>query len=152
MDKTLLQILIGAAGGAGATIAVALLYAPISYLRMRRRRKEQIVRISNTISDLREKILAIGSHSNSSPQHQGDGYNDTRRMYYNHLLLELETDLSDHAFDLTGDQKEELRNVFSRPYIFHKHYPPNLDWYIDTFKRAESIEWLQVRPVTQSSQ
>lgn len=108
-------------------------------------REDQIRYISSLIVDYRDRVtdivLDVPHPEGGAPisKHQ------IRKVVYNRFLERLESALARRSSELTYDEEESVRIVFWGPYhrlLGNQLWPTKL--YIDTFNRAESIEWLNV--------
>lgn len=140
--------------GAIAGIASGLILASIFWLKScndeHTERRDQVKYLSDLIAGFRTQILDTKEDVFVPRTNQTLSRNNIRKVLYDDLRRQLESALAGRSSRLTYDEIREVHNVFIG---LHKLYPkfiPNEEWYINTFQKAESINWLKLTPATRT--
>ena len=157
MNETVNSILSSATAGAAGGLVVWAFSRWWKRLWDWRKRKSQIVHIASVIVRHRTKIYEV----TEAPPFRTSFTNDfDRRQFQRNVLYdafreELERLLERRASNLSFEQKDEIENLLIRR--FRKEVgnrrlkglrlgAPDPEWYVETFEKIASMEWLKLPP------
>ena len=146
--EILFSILTGAAGGIAAGAFLTWCTSIQKKKRESLERKEQIDYILNLVMKYKPAILKLELFE-GIPELQNRKSNDSiRHEIYQYFRKDIEASLSGRAKRLTFDEIEEIKKLFRiGPYQLIPNKGLSEYEYIEMFRKAESIEWLNIPPM-----
>ena len=150
MDDFLKNVTPGVFSGVASGLVLALFFGGGNFIHKYRERKDQVQYLSDLIVQFRTRILDTKEDLFVAEINQTLTRENVRKTYYDDLRRQLESALAGRCSRLTYDEIQQVNATFV---WLHKLYPkfvPTEKWYIDTFQKAESINWLRLPPTTRT--
>lgn len=146
------NIIAGIIAGTIAGIVAGLVLAGFSEhndrIDKREKRRDQVKYLSDLIAAFRTQIFDTKEDVFFPPTNQTLSRDNIRKARFDELRRELESALAERSSRLTYDEIRQVKNVFIGLHKLHPKLVPTAKWYIDTFRKAESINWLKLPPTT----
>ncbi len=143
MNEAVVNILVGAAGGLAAGLVVTVAVRIWDRLWGQRERRRQIAYIAREIAKYRTLIYDVSQNAN--PNYRGFDKDDQRYLLYVEFHEHLERVLARRTSKLAFDEIDQIDGLLIRGFR-ERTRELNSEWYIETFERAASIEWLKLEP------
>ena len=143
------EITSGIVSGVAAGVVLAVFFGVIDRIRTHTKRADQIRYLSALIADYRRKILDVRQDIPHPAGGDAITVHQQRKLLHDDLLRRLDSALSGRTSELTYDEVESVRSVFWGVYnrlLGVRLWPEEL--YVETFKRAASIKWLGLPPLS----
>ena len=138
MNEAVTNVLIGAAGGFAAGLVVTVAVRMWDRLWNQRERRNQIAYIARVIAEYRALIYDVSGE-------RAMDRDDERHLQYVEFYEDLGRVLERRTSKLAFDEIDEIDGVLVRGFRERKR-KLEPQWYIETFDRAASIEWLKLKP------
>lgn len=148
MNEMLWDVGTGFVSGTASGLVLALFFGVSRWLRVRSERRDQTNQISTLIIEYRTTIFDIETDESIRDPRAYTSEDAVRRVYYNELQRHLDAVLLGRSSRLTFDEIQEVRRIFFA-LLPESDWVPNHEYYVNTFKRAESLKWLNVPPTSQ---